>query len=808
MIPVMTILTMMTTLQTTTIILSMPMKATMETLGADASGDSSRMGEASMTGNPKPGYVVSLFIFAVFGLFLCDCDIGSDSTDGDNAGPDDDQTDDDPTDDDSGPTDDDQIGGFQRLNLNGTWKFRIDPNAVGIAGQWQKPELDDVGWDDIEVPGTWNYHFRESDIPEDDHDYDRPAWYRLRFTAPEDVAGLVAVLHFEAVGYKARVWLNGAELGIHEGDFLPFEFQIEDALEVGGENVLAVYVETLNADSTETVPTTPGRYDYWIYSGIHRGVWIEFTRPVFVYDLFAHGEPDDNGVGVVEVEATVLNAGPWETWGTARVEVAVADEAEAATTVERSIRLGPKALTSLTIRMTVANPQLWSPDSPNLYRCRVTLSQAGDGEDADSTPWDPTGTLPPHATLTHESTSYFDVAFSQFGIRRIETQGSLILLNGQPIHFRGFNRHDEYPGMGRTMPDSVYEDDLDLMKTAGANAIRTAHYPNDPRIHDLTDEKGFLVIEEIPATSLNFREMKSERVRDLSVDYLRRMVARDRNHPSIVIWSVGNEPYLFGDSNFNAVLYAEAREMDSTRLVGYARSQADLIARDIASDVIMLNQYWGWYIGAVDDMSWFLDLAAALFPDKPILLSEFGADAIKDNRTLEDPATSAHFTEDYQTWHLARTWEIAESKDYMSGGFLWVFADFASPTREYLRSEQFPDGTVENPIPYYNLKGVVDRYRTPKNAYLTVRGMFTSLPMYDLTVDVRTVEDEPAAGAVIRIYLSDASLVGEQKANENGETVLWFIPGDEYRIEAELNGAQGAKEITLSSDSTVEVYLE
>jgi len=753
--------------------------------------------------------LLMLALLLMLVLLLGACDNNGDSSDGDNAGPDDDQTDDDQTDDDTTDDDDDDpLGGFQRLNLNGTWKFRADPDAVGLAQLWQWAEFDDSGWDDIEVPSTWNHHFRESDIPEDDHDYDGPAWYRLRFKAPEDIAGLVAVLHFEAVGYKSRVWLNDAELGTHEGDFLPFEFQIEDALEAGEDNVLAVYVETINADSVETVPTTPGRYDYWIYSGIHRSVWIDFTRPIFIYDVFAHGEPAESDSAAVTVDVMVLNTGTNGSWATLRAEIAPVDEADTMVTASRSVRLNAASLTRVTITLAVETPRLWSPDSPNLYHCDVTLSNASEGENSVSAPWDPVGTLPPRATLMHAATSSIDTTSVRFGIRRIETQGRLILLNGQPLQFRGFNRHDEYPGLGRTLPDSIYENDLELMKTAGANAIRTAHYPNDPRIYDLADELGFLVIEEIPTTSLNFREMRAERVRDLAADYMRRMVARDRNHPSIVIWSACNEPYLFGDSDFNAALYAEVRETDPTRLVGYARSQADLFARDGASDVFMLNQYWGWYIGGVDDMNWFLDLAASLFPDKPMLLTEFGADAIKDNRTLADPAASQHFTEDYQTWHLARTWEIAESKDYMSGGFLWVFADFSSPTRKYLRSAQFPDGEVENPIPYYNLKGAVDRFRVPKNAYLTVRGMFTGASMYDLTVSVRTAEDEPAAGAEVRIHLSDGPLVGVQKANENGETILWSIPGGNYRIEAKLDGAQGEQEIVVSSDMSVVVLIE
>ncbi len=702
-----------------------------------------------------------------------------------------------------------------RTSLNGIWKFQPDPDSVGVGQGWYETGYDDRGWLDIHVPGNWNYLFRDDPIPSSESDYDGPAWYRTNFAPSAATQGRMVKLHFGAVCYKSEVWLNGEKIGEHEGDYLPFAFDVSDKLLFGMKNVLALRIESINAESVNTVPPKVGRYDYWIFSGVKRDVYLECTHKINIFDLFVQAEPSEGTGASVHVETRLLNAGEADGW--VEVSVFLFKKGDEPGTVRATTKrfVPARSIVSCPFDLFIPRADPWTPDTPNLYICRVSLTRTQDpGSGMPSRgaenllAYDPIHKIPPHARLTRLDSTALDAVQTHFGIRKIEVQGRRILLNGEPVVFKGINRHDEYPMLGEVMTDEIYREDLRLMKQANMNALRTAHYPNDPRIYDLADEVGLLVIEEIPAISLTRKQMGNvPKIKDLVLDYARRMVHRDKNHPCIVIWSAGDEPELFGSSAFNLRVYQAMKEIDPTRLVSYARIHYDLICRDDASDLILLNPYWGWYVGTVSDTGWFLDLAADLFPDKPIILGEFGAGAFKGERTLNDPATSPHYTEDYQTAHLLDTWEITASKEYMSGGLVWVFADFISPTRKYLRSNQFLPNRIENPIPYYNVKGIVDRYRRPKNAYLTVLGMFGDLPLHHLTVEVRDTADAPVADATVNLYLEDGNLVADQKTDALGRTVLWYTPEMEYTLEARDGNAWGSRGIVLTEDRTVLIQV-
>jgi hypothetical protein len=291
------------------------------------------------------------------------------------------------------------------------------------------------------------------------------------------------------------------------------------------------------------------------------------------------------------------------------------------------------------------------------------------------------------------------------------------------------------------------------------------------------------------------------------------MVRRDRNHPSIVIWSVGNEPFPIGSADFNARLYEAVRAEDPTRLVSYARGQIDNVNPDPDSDLIMLNPYWGWYTGTIEGLGPFLEQTRQRFPDKPIILTEFGADAIPGNRTNADPAASPHFSEDFQADYLSQTWRIARSKPFVSGGFVWAFADFLSPTRKYLRSLQFVPPSHLNPVPFHNLKGILTNDRQPKNAYLTVRGMYADQPPIDLTVEVVDAQDAGIAGARVSVRDPDGERpLAAGSTDGDGHFVLWRIPPGSYRVEAAscmaTRCASDGRTIAVDDTQTVRVALD
>ena len=737
---------------------------------------------------------------------------------------DDDDKDDDVDDDDDAADDDDSGQAARRQSLNGTWKFKLDPNQVGKQHQWFAEDLDESDWVDIEVPGHWNYLYRDDPYPEDkygdeniNHDENGPGWYRTSFVpdAPQD-AGYIKI-HFGGVFYKTEVWLNGELVGGHEGGFLPFEFDLTDKLKAGTNNVLALYIETITLASQNTVPPTLGQYDYWAYSGVYRDVYLDYADMRHVFDVFVRAEPDGAKNGAVNVEATVLNAGESDADLGVIVRLFEKGQSTQLAQARADVTLPGGVYGKIHLALTLAQANLWTPKTPNLYDCRVELvegteakSPRAGGALTETTPYDSTKELPGHAFLTPaQADGTLDATQVHFGVRKIEVQGRQILLNGERVIFKGINRHDEYPMLGRVMSNELLQEDLRMLKKANMNAYRGAHYPNDPRVYQFCDELGLMVIEEIPATAMTWEQMDNPKGRQLALDITRRMVLRDRNCPSIVIWSAGDEPEPYGKDDFNSELYQEMRDHDPTRLVGYARVFFDFIADDPDADVVIINPYWGWYFGEIPSHDWFMKFIVLYFPGKPVVLGEFGAGAIKDNRSAVEPGQSDHFTEDYQSYLLAETWAITAANEDLSGGFAWVYADFLSTYRKYIYSWQYPKSEHHiNPRPWTNLKGIVDRFRTPKNAYLTTMGMYGDDPVYNLTVVTVDSLGDPVQGATVNLYLDDGTWVGNQVTNEDGEMLLWSIPGRTYTIEASTQSTSKTVTLTLDQDRTEQIELE
>jgi hypothetical protein len=316
-------------------------------------------------------------------------------------------------------------------------------------------------------------------------------------------------------------------------------------------------------------------------------------------------------------------------------------------------------------------------------------------------------------------------------------------------------------------------------------------------------------IEEIPATSLSFSEMGQPEVRDLCLADARVMVIRDRNHRSIPIWSAADEPFPIGNSRFIRLIYSEMKRLDPTRLVAYARVTLDLAARGPGADLLLLDPYWGWYMGSVKDLGPFLEMTHLLFPGKPVVLGEFGAGAIPGLRSVSwEPGLSPQFTEDYEAYLLTETWRISRSKDFVNGGMIWVWADFLSPTRKHLRSSEIPERErVPNPLPYHNMKGLVTEDRSPKNAYLVVMGMLGDMGVGNLFVWVTDQRRVPAAGAAIHLFLEDWTRIGHELTDADGKTVLWYVPQNTYRIHASAGGSEGEVVATVSGNTEVLVQL-
>jgi beta-glucuronidase len=591
-------------------------------------------------------------------------------------------------------------------DLSGVWKFKPDPSNEGESKGWQQG-LAQARL--IPVPCSWN------EIFDDVRNYTGAVWYQTEFRVDRTWSGQRAHLRFGAVAYRAKVWLNGTLLGEHEGAHLPFVFDVTQHAKPGTENVLVVLVE--NELRLDRVPAVPDKsrvsmhtqhypqttYDFFPYSGIHRPVWLFTTPDVHLHDVTVQTRLDGS-TGKVSV-ALVASSG-WS--GRVRVSLAGAQVAGGAlyaagaqgaviTQADGQIKDGRG-----TLSVDVPNARLWSPQDPHLYRLTITLDDSGAR----------------------------DVYSLKIGIRDVKVAGDCLLLNGSPVFLRGFGKHEDFALNGRGLNIPAIIRDFELMKWLGANSFRTSHYPYSEECMQLADEYGFLVIDETPAVSLVFSdppailEARQKSLRQTIAD----LVERDKNHPCVILWSVANEPLLkpFHTTNpepkgaveagtqFFGPMFDLFRKLDNTRPVTLVSLQGGPMDWQAFGDVICTNSYNGWYgiSGELEEARKALEQEVAKLrarhPGKPIMYTEFGADAIAG--THAQPPVM--WSEEYQADMLEMYIRTLERNAFIIGTHPWAFADFRT-SQSIMR------------IGALNQKGVFTRDRNPKLAALRLRALWS-----------------------------------------------------------------------------------
>lgn len=565
-----------------------------------------------------------------------------------------------------------KMNGFREvIDLSGFFDFKLDPDNVGEEKNWQKGVESSRS---IGIPGSWNEQFIDT------RDYLGPTWHFKKFYVPSSWKEKLVWFRIGAANYYAKVWINGELIGEHEGGYLPFQFEVTDKVRFGKENFLSVKVD--NQLSPERVP--PGNipeeehprsvrqrsypdvnFDFFPYGGIHRPVYLFFTPETYIDNITAITNVEGKK-GLIKYRITKKGGGAKEAF------IHLGDE---------NTRLDQKA----EFRGNMAEGELrideatfWSPDNPHLYEMVVELLSPG-------------GTPIDEYTLS-------------IGIRTIEVKNDRLYLNGEPIFLKGFGKHEDFPIIGKGLSLPLIAKDYSLMKWIGANSFRTSHYPYSEEMMNMADKEGFLVIDEIPAVGLFFGKGNKRRL-SLCKQYLRELIARDKNHPSVIMWSIANEPHSTKPEakEFFRQLYEHTKKLDPSRLVTLV-SMFGLKEEALAYvDVICLNRYYGWYTepGQLDRASHKLSRELdALYQTykKPILLSEFGAGAIAGVHA--HPAEL--FSEEYQAELIQKYCEVIESKPYMVGEHVWCFADFKTAQVAYRVA--------------LNRKGVFTRTRQPKLA--------------------------------------------------------------------------------------------
>ena len=542
------------------------------------------------------------------------------------------------------------IGDRQVRSLDGNWGFLTDQYDAVMRRGWYRLGTVDISnrrrpWEfdfdcrsTMPVPGSWNTHDRELAW------YEGTAWYFRRL---DEAPGQDRVfLRFGAANYDCKVFFNRSFLGNHYGGSTPFFVEITDL--VTGDDELLVAVN--NERSPTRVPMR--NTDWYNYGGIHRSVEIVRVPQTFVRDVFARLLPDARTIAVdVEVDGNA---------DTAQVQLPELG-------IDMAIPL--KGGTGW-IEVT-ADPALWTPDAPKLYDVVVTAGE--------------------------------DRVTDRVGFRTVMVDGTRILLNGKPIFLRGISVHEDDVLHGRVTSEEDIRRRFRHARELNCNFLRLAHYPHHEMAAGIADEEGILLWEEVPVYwAIAF---DNEDTFDDAENQLIELIKRDRNRASIIMWSVGNEnedadPRL----HFMARLSATCRKWDASRLVTAAVlvNRTTLRVEDRLAehlDVLGLNEYYGWYN---DNWSEFERLILGSAPEKPVVISEFGAGALAGKRGGRDEP----FTEDHQDMIYQRQIEVLSQAPYIVGMTPWILYDFRAPRRQ----NRFQRG--------FNRKGLIhEDKRTKKLAF-------------------------------------------------------------------------------------------
>ncbi|NLC55462.1 MAG: DUF4981 domain-containing protein [Armatimonadetes bacterium] len=535
--------------------------------------------------------------------------------------------------------------------LNGTWQFLLAPYPAAVPAGFWSDEFDASEWDALPVPSNWQMH-----------GYDRPQYtnvnypypvdppcvpddnpvgcYRRAFVVPEEWAGRRVFLTFEGVNSAFYVWVNGQQVGYSQGSHMPSEFDISDYLQPG-ENTLAVQVfKWSDASYLED-------QDFWRLSGIFRDVYLVAAPTTHLRDLFVRTPLAANyRDATLEVEATLRNYGQAAASGytvTAKLLDAAGQVALPETPVGEALSLAAGEEQTVTLKTAIPEPRLWTAETPNLYSLLLSLR-------------DGAGQL-------------LEVQCVRVGFRQVEIRDGQLLVNGVPVKLHGANRHDTHPDLGHAVSLESMVQDITLMKRHNLNCVRTSHYPNDPRWYDLCDEYGLYVIDEADLETHGFGyeapdiPAKLPEWREAFVDRAVRMVERDKNHPSIIIWSLGNES---GYGENHAAMSEWIRGRDTTRPIHYERAQ-EWDGHPAPDSVDILSQMYT----SVPDL---IRQGERTDEPRPFFLCEYA------HAMGQGPG------------NLKEYWEVIRKYPRLIGGCVWEWVDHAIRMQTDMGEEWFAYG--------------------------------------------------------------------------------------------------------------------
>jgi len=572
----------------------------------------------------------------------------------------------------------------ETTSLNGTWHYIVDPYETGYYNYRYEPydqltknnnsafynnyhtdnkmELVEYDFDKsptLTVPGDWNSQ-REKLFY-----YEGTIWYKRSFDYELNKKDNRLFVYFGAINYKAEVYLNGKKLGIHEGGFTPFNFEITSLIKQKN-NYLVVKVD--NKRFKEAIPTI--NTDWWNYGGITRDVKLIEEPQIFIQDYVIQLKNDSNKT--ISGNIKLNNVANEE-----KVTLSIPE-----LNISESINVDNSGVAQFEI--TTKKIKYWSPNNPKLYDVYIKTK---------------------YQTLK-----------DQIGFRTIETTGPNILLNGKSIFLRGICIHEENAMRGaRAYNEADALVALTWAKELGCNYVRLAHYPHNEYIIKLADKMGIMVWEEIPVYwTVDFTNEKSL---NNAKNQLAEAITRDINRASIIIWSMANEtPPSNSRNEFLKSLIIHTKSIDNSRLISAAlekhyKDGVNIVDDEIGNylDIVAFNQYTGWYGGSLENapnMKWSIKF------NKPVVISEFGGGALQGLHGT----TQERWTEEYQEYLYQQNLKMIEKIPNIRGTSPWILNDFRSPKRVL---PIIQDG--------WNRKGLISNHGIKKKAFFTVKEFYTKI---------------------------------------------------------------------------------
>lgn len=580
------------------------------------------------------------------------------------------------------------------FDLCGIWNFALggsdfeEPNNIGK-------------FIPIAVPASYN---DQNDISDFRNHYGW-VYYKRSFILPETVKNERIVMRFDAVTHFAKVFLDGKFIKEHKGGFLPFEVDITDKIKFGKEMTVTVAVDNKINRSTLPIgnenavpffgsdnagipsveaakrykkPQNSPNFDFFNFAGINRPIRIYTTPKEYIEDITIVPSIDGND-GVVQYSVKVFGSSD-------SVTVTILDENDCAV----GFASGSKGKT------VIKDAQFWYPypDKPYLYK----------------------------AVVNYKEDSYTQT----FGIRSVEVKDDEFLINGKPFYFKGAGKHEDSYFSGRGLNLCLNVKDINLLHLLGANSFRTSHYPYAEEIYDLCDREGIVIIDETPAVGIggSANPYKEYKMHSHHEEVIRDLIDRDKNHPCVCLWSLGNEPETerFPEDAYDYWhnLYKSAHTLDpQNRPVTLVCCQNDY-TKDIvtrAMDVVCINRYYGWYnlSGDLDAACYALNIELDFWHEqnKPVILTEYGADAVAGiHRNVPQM-----FSEEYQAEYFRQINAQLDKRKFIVGEHPWNFADFDTV-----------DGCMRVGG---NKKGIFTRAREPKLLAHYLKKRWNKIPNFE-----------------------------------------------------------------------------